>query len=99
MKVEHKEPASDILELMHKMNYFTKLKPDSSTNNWFNVPIKVTSYQEINLMVSSLLKTSISLLKNDNSETRIDAMILLEIALQLLPNDEMELLDELHRIY
>ena len=98
METQQKELATTILELMGKMNYFTKLKPDAE-NNSFSVPIKLSSYSELNLTVSSLLKTSISLLKNDiSSKIAIDLIILLEIALQLLPEDEMELLDKMREI-
>ncbi|MEO8533483.1 MAG: hypothetical protein ABI441_07030 [Flavobacterium sp.] len=99
MEVLQKEPVAPILELMSKMNYFTKLKNETQNDNSFSIPIKVSSYNELNGMVSSILKTSISLLKNDTcSETETDVLLLLEIALQLLPDDEMELLDELHKL-
>lgn len=98
METQHKELVSTILELMSKKGYFTKLNPDAD-NNLLSVPIKLSSYYELNLMVSSLLKTSISLLKNDiSSGISIDLIILLEIALQLLPEDEMELLDKIREI-
>ncbi|MBF7092645.1 hypothetical protein IUY40_14000 [Flavobacterium sp. ALJ2] len=98
METQQKELATTILELMSKMNYFTKLKPDAE-NNSFSVPIKLSSYYELNLTVSSLLKIGISLLKKDiSSDVTIDLIILLEIALQLLPDDEMELLDEMREI-
>ncbi|WP_052250205.1 hypothetical protein [Flavobacterium sp. JRM] len=98
MEMQHKELVTSILELMSKKDYFTKLKLDAN-NNSLSVPIKLSSYYELNLMVSSLLKTSISLLKNDiSSEISIDLIILLEIALQLLPEDEMELLDKIREI-
>jgi hypothetical protein len=98
MEAQQKELVTTILELMSKTDYFTKLKPDAD-NNLLSVPIKLSSYSELNLTVSSLLKTSISLLKNDiSSKIAIDLIILLEIALQLLPDDEMELLDKMREI-
>jgi hypothetical protein len=99
MEAQQKEQVTTILELMGKMGYFSKLKPDVENNNSLSVPIKASSYYELNLMISSLLKTSIGLLKNDNlSEFAIDLIILLEIALDLLPNDEMDLLDKMYEI-
>jgi len=98
MDINRKEPAMHLLELICKMKYFTKLKPEDKNDNSFNTNLKVSSYIELNQMITSLLKTSISTLRNNTSESKIDTMILLEIALQLLPNDEMELLDELYNM-
>jgi len=89
---------------MKRLNKFDKLKPDNISDNWFSVKLKVSSYNELNLMVSDLLKASIILLNNDARDTSIikdsvNVMTLLEIALQLLPEGEMELLDGLHEIY
>lgn len=78
------------------MKYFTKLNLDAKSDNSFNLVVKVSSYNELNLTISSLLKASISVLKNDFDKTGIDVMLLLEMALQLLPSDEMELLDEIY---
>ena len=103
MKTQQEESATDFLESVKNMEYFTKLKSDNSNGNLFNVTLRTASYNELNLMVSCLLKASICALKNNNStlssvsESEIDVMLLLEIALQLLPDEEMELLDELHK--
>ncbi|MCY1444020.1 hypothetical protein D9M71_604670 [compost metagenome] len=48
--------------------------------------------------IISLLRTSINTLQQEESQTAIDVMLLLEIAIQLLPSDEMELLDELYKV-
>lgn len=51
-------------------------------------------------MISFLLKAGIVLLQTETSGKAFpDAMILIEMALQLLPNDEMELWDEVLQIY
>ncbi|WP_374172160.1 hypothetical protein [Flavobacterium tructae] len=72
----------------------------------YSIPLKVSGYNELNLMVSDLLKASIILLNDDArnlssivSVSDINVMTLLEIALQLLPEEEMELLDDLHKLY
>ncbi|WET03726.1 hypothetical protein [Flavobacterium sp. YJ01] len=56
-------------------------------------------------MVSDLLKASIILLNPDakglssfTKDDNVNVMTLLEIALQLLPEEEMELLDELCKL-
>lgn len=56
------------------------------------------------MMVSDLLKASIILLNQDARSLSIikddvNVMTLLEIALQLLPEEEMELLDDLHQFH
>lgn len=103
MKTQQEESATDFLKLVKNMDYFTKLKSDNSNGNLFNVTLRTASYNELNLMVSCLLKASICPLKNNNStlssvsESEIDVLLLLEMALQLLPDEEMELLDEVHQ--
>ncbi|GAA3771524.1 hypothetical protein [Flavobacterium ginsengiterrae] len=104
MKLNHTEQTAKIFELINKGKDFKKLKPDNNERNSFTVPLKVSGYNELNLMVTELLKASIILL---NKETRsmsvvkddVNVMTLLEIALQLLPEEEMELLDDLHQFY
>jgi hypothetical protein len=104
MEIQHKESAKELLELMDKVEYFTKLKPENSIDDSFSVTLKVSCYNELNLMVSDLLKASILILKTENlsnltTNADINVMTLLEIALQLLPEEEMELLDDLHKIH
>ncbi|MBE8723689.1 hypothetical protein [Flavobacterium hungaricum] len=105
MKIENVEQAETILELV-KSNYFAKLKPENKKDHSFTIPLKVSGYNELNLMVSDLLKASIVLLNPEASSLsiiteykNINVMTLLEIALQLLPEEEMELLDDLHKIH
>ena len=104
MEIQDKETTEELLELMTKTNYFTKLKPQNKIGNSFTIPLQVSSYSEMNMMISDLLKASIILLNPDanglssfTKDTNVNVMTLLEIALQLLPEDEMELLDDLHK--
>lgn len=105
MEIQHTKQVTAFLESMNRMNKFSTLKLDDNDNNSFSVPLKVSGYNELNLMVSDLLKASIVLmnkearsLANFESDTDINVVTLLEIALQLLPDQEMELLDDLHKI-
>ncbi|MNL07457.1 hypothetical protein D3C87_1281320 [compost metagenome] len=105
MQTQNKERAEKLLELINKGSYFTKLKPVPKETNSFTIPLKVSSYSELNLMVSDLLKASIILLNPDanglssfTKDNNVNVMTLLEIALQLLPEDEMELLDEVYKV-
>ncbi|WP_286967516.1 hypothetical protein [Flavobacterium sp. UBA4854] len=102
IEIENKERPEELLELINKGRYFTKLKAVPKETNSFTIPLKVSSYNELNLMVSDLLKASIILLNPDanglssfTKDFNVNVMTLLEIALQLLPEDEMELLDDL----
>jgi hypothetical protein len=56
MEAQNKERAEELLELINKGRYFTKLKPEANEANSFTIPLKVSSYNELNLMVSDLLK-------------------------------------------
>jgi len=103
MKIEERIEA--LLELINRGKYFTKLKAQNKTGNSFTIPLQVSSYNELNLMVSDLLKASIILLNPDakglssfTKDDNVNVMTLLEIALQLLPEEEMELLDELCKL-
>jgi beta-glucosidase-like glycosyl hydrolase len=107
MQKQHKQQVTEFLESMQRMNKFKKLKSENNSANSFSVKLKVSGYNELNLMVSSLLKASIVLLNDDArsqacfpfNEAHNNVLTLLEIALQLLPEDEMEVLDDLHKIY
>ena len=106
MEIQHKEQITEFLESTNRINKFTKLKPENSNDNSLSVTLRVSCYNELNLMVSDLLKASIILLNDDvrnlSNTTKvsdINVMTLLEIALQLLPEDEMEILDDLHKLH
>ncbi|KAF2081844.1 hypothetical protein [Flavobacterium sharifuzzamanii] len=106
METQNKERTEELLELINKGSYFSKLKPVPKETNSYTIPLKVSSYNELNLMVSDLLKASIILLNPDanglssfTKDNNVNVMTLLEIALQLLPEDEMELLDDLCRFH
>lgn len=105
MEIQDRKQVREFLESINRMNKFTTLKSEDNDDNSFSVPLKVSGYNELNLMVSDLLKASIVLmnkearsLANFESDTDINVVSLLEIALQLLPDQEMELLDDLHKI-
>ncbi|MCA1919047.1 MAG: hypothetical protein LDL38_06580 [Flavobacterium piscis] len=105
MEIQHTKQIAEFLESMNRINKFDKLKSENNIDNSFSVTLKVSGYNELNLMVSDLLKASIVLMNKEarslavfESDTDINVVTLLEIALQLLPDQEMELLDDLHKI-
>ncbi|WP_281632075.1 hypothetical protein [Flavobacterium luteolum] len=89
---------TDFLEFAARVNYFTQLKPRKKNSNSFKTKMTISCYNELMQTIISLLRTSINTLQQEESQTAIDAMLLLEIAIQLLPSDEMELLDELYKV-
>jgi hypothetical protein len=98
MKEKLEERINDFLKFATNANYFTKLQPNLKDQNLLKTDVNITCYNELIQTIFSLLRTSITILQNENSQSAIDAMLLLEIAVKLLPNDEMELLDELHKV-
>lgn len=104
--MQNEDKISELLELINKGKSFTKLKLEHKEDTSFTIPLKVCSYNELNLMVSDLLKASIVLMNKEarslavfHKETDINVLTFLEIALQLLPDQEMELLDDLHKLH
>ncbi|MFV8343583.1 hypothetical protein [Flavobacterium sp. XS2P39] len=106
MEIEEKDSVTDFLKLMNRINYFTKLTPDEKKEDLFTLELKVSGYKDVSSMVSDLLKVSILALESDPPyisrairNPEINVLGLLEIALQLMPHGELELLDELHQFY
>ncbi|MBO9585659.1 MAG: hypothetical protein J7574_15950 [Flavobacterium sp.] len=98
MKEISEEKLNDFLKFATNVNYFTKLKPKLKDDDILKTNLPITCYNELMQTIFSLVRTSINTLQHENSQTAIDAMLLLEIVLKLLPNDEMELLDELYKV-
>ncbi|MBS7255991.1 hypothetical protein [Flavobacterium branchiicola] len=98
MKEKSEQQLNDFLNFATNLNYFTKLKPNLKEDNTLKTDLTVTSYNELMQTIFSLLRTSINTLQQENSQPANDAMLLLEMAVKLLPNDEMELLDELYKV-
>lgn len=106
METQEKDLKTDFVQLVNKFKYFTKLKPDPKNEELFVMELKVSGYRELNSMIADILKVSILAIESDApyvSRTlvnpEINVMGLLEIALQLLPHGETELLDEVHQFY
>lgn len=85
--------------------HFRKLKPCRQAKGWYTVEVRVLSYFDAFAIAHNLIKICLMTLENDAPEisnaipnTRIDSRDLLEIALQLMPIDEIEMLDEIHKL-
>jgi len=106
MEAEEKDLRRDFVSLMNRINYFTKLKPDQEKENSFVVELKVSGYNELSLMIADLLKVSILALESDPPyvselirNPEINVLGIIELALQLMPQREFEIFDELHQFY
>jgi hypothetical protein len=77
--------------------YLNTLKPISVEKNRYEVKIELTGYTELSCMITQILKSCIlTLEQNANKDT--DIALMLEMALQLLPVDEFELLDRINEL-
>ncbi|PTS89137.1 hypothetical protein DBR27_22915 [Flavobacterium sp. HMWF030] len=84
--------------------YFTTLKPDDRKNYLFNAKIIFDRYSSMLIAVQDLLKTCLNTIYNDENgnATEVENPIkhlktLLEIAVQLLPINEGEVFDAVHK--
>lgn len=84
---------------IEKVNYLKKQSAQylnilKSAEKGYNAEINVLNYSELGCVITNMLKLCILALENDNyKKPLIDVGLVLEQALQLFPNDEMELLD------
>lgn len=106
MEAEKKDPISDFVTLLNRVNYFPKLSSDQEKEGSFIVQLKVSGYNELSIMIADLLKVSILALECDPPyvselihKPEINVLGLLELILQLMPQREFELFDELHSFY
>jgi len=106
MDTSSTEATETIITLMQKANFFKTLKQDHKKESLFTAEIKVSGYIDLIGIISDLLKASILALDSEPPyvsgsifNPEINVMTLLEIALQLLPLGEIELLDALHKLH
>jgi hypothetical protein len=95
---ENRTQLTHFLETARKKHYFTKLEPDETIDTSLTTLFKIDTHTELMLTITSLIRSSITILRSEEYNSGHDAALLLEIAKNLLPEDEMELLDELYSI-
>jgi hypothetical protein len=95
------------LENIRKLSvrYFNTLKPVTDKTDMYTAKIRVLNYCELAYVISNMLKLCILALDQEAPEISktvknqsVNVGIVLEIVAQLLPLDEIELLDEMHQI-
>lgn len=96
----------DFVDLMNRIDFFSKLKADQEKQGSFILELKVSGYNELSIIIADLLKVSILALESDPpyvseliKNPEINVLGLLELVLQLMPRREFELFDELHQFY
>lgn len=86
-------------------NHFTLLKPSRNRKDTFTAELRLRGYSDIAYHIADLLKVCIMAMDADNShaassaipEPNVNILGVLEMTLALLPYNEFELLDILHR--
>lgn len=85
--------------------YLNTLKPTNGSTGLYTANIKLSNYSELGCVISNMLKLCVLALNQDEyriSETvqpsLIDVGLVLEVALQLFPNDEFDLLSEINQV-
>lgn len=85
--------------------YLNTLKPTNDKRGLYRAEIAVMNYSELGCIITNMLKLCILALNQEEckiSETvkksSIDVGLVLEVALQLFPNDEFELLSEINEV-
>lgn len=94
----------ELFEHIGKMKFFSILKPDKKSEGSYEAKIEFTGYTDLLCTVMDIIKVSVLALDTDEpynstliSHPEVNVRNLLELALQLIPLEEMEVLDELHR--
>jgi len=99
------ESGQKLLEdLLRFPNIFSQLTPEGDNNERLVARVEVTGYSGLVFLVMDLLKVSLLALEADppypshdirNPQSNVASII--ELAIQLLPLEELELLDILHQ--
>ncbi|MFV8346873.1 hypothetical protein [Flavobacterium sp. ZB4P13] len=87
------------------VRYFNTLKPVTDKTDMYTAEIRVLNYCELGYVIYNMLKLCILALDQEAPEISetiknpsINVASVLEIVAQLLPLDEIELLDEMHQM-
>ncbi|MDD2674204.1 MAG: hypothetical protein PHF81_04935 [Flavobacterium sp.] len=104
METHKNKDLDDFIEEITTCGYFTTLKPDDRKNYLFNAKIGFDRYSSMLIAVQDLLKTCLNTIYNheNGNATEVENPImhlktLLEIAVQLLPINEGEAFDAVHK--
>lgn len=82
--------------LVRGPQYLKLLTAGKTKEDGFTVRVKTSGYSGTLFLVADLLKVSMLALENEDADPAVNVAGLLELAIQLLPYQEMELLDIVH---
>ncbi|MGX7668929.1 hypothetical protein [Flavobacterium pedocola] len=106
MKENEIHSLTDLHKYIGNRRYFTLLKPCEHRKESYNVPLQFSGHADVIFTVMDIIKVAILALEADEPydsnhivNSRINIRNLLEIALQLIPMEEMQLLDEIHQLH
>ena len=100
MKINEIENLNEIKRLSD--GYLNKLKPNYDKTEPYTVEIKLRNYSELGCIISGLLELCVVALNESGNPERgknvsTNISTILEVALQLLPVDEFDLLTEIQQ--
>ncbi|WP_428232119.1 hypothetical protein [Flavobacterium sp.] len=85
--------------------YFNTLKPANDTTEIYTAQIKLVNYYELGCVITNMIKLCVLALEQDahkisgtGKNPSINVALILEIALQMFPMDEFELLSEINEM-
>jgi hypothetical protein len=83
--------------------YLNKLKPTNDNTGLYSAEIKLLNYGELGCVITNMLKLCIVALDSESQQISrtiknpsINVALILEVALQLFPVDEFDLLSEIN---
>jgi len=89
----------------YAQRHLRSLKPCEKPDGWYTVEVRVVSYFDAICIARNLIKACLVVIDPDGAEVsnavtnnRINPCDLLELALQIMPLDEFEMLDEIHNM-
>lgn len=89
----------------YAQRYFQSLQPCEKPEGWYTVEIRVMSYFDAMSIARNLIKACLVVIDPDGAEVsnaiknnRINPGDLLELALQIMPLAEFEMLDEINKL-
>jgi hypothetical protein len=89
----------------YAQRHLQSLTPCEKPEGWYTVEIRVMSYFDAICIARNLIKACLVVIDPDGAEVsnavtnnRINPCDLLELALQIMPFSEFEMLDEIHKM-
>ena len=89
----------------YAQRHLHSLKPCEKPDGWYTIEVRVVSYFDAICIARNLIKACLVVIDPDGAEVsnaipnnRINPCDLLELALQIMPFSEFEMIDEIHKM-